>query len=724
MDASFKTVIRQFGISKGSPQERPRNIVVAEGPEARHSRGRLYILVETLGGLPDPGYALGRLTAIIREEYHRATGSTTGSMGAALRAANDWLFEENLNSPREQRGVAGVTCAVLRDGELYIGQVGPALAYLAQADGLRRFPEDSPWLRQAVPSDAERAALPPLGVRRVIEPQFYHAAVEVGDTFALASPALARLSADEAIANALEQDPDLASRQLQMLVDGHDLNLLLVRLAGEESALPWADDEAPAALETEELAEPGLPRPVLRQMQLGAAWRAVQGPLSRVGQGLLALLRNMLPDRAPGTRAAPRPTAVPRRASGARALTLLAILIPVLAVCIVFITRYQYEHSRRTRVADLLRQATEARATVLNSGQREAQRVALRQAIGFIDQALQLSPDEAAALELRRQVVDELDAASVVQRLYTIWPLADLGTEAANLAEPARVIVQGADIFVLDRATDRAYHRLLNPAGDALEVPAPNAVLSQKGEQRGAITVGELVDMAWLPAGGERATANLAILERNGSLLEYDASRGVSVLPVADSAAWKKPQAAGGFNGNFYLLDAQQSRILKYVATTGGYTNPPVDYLSAGAKVDLSGAVDMAIDGNIYVLLADGTILKFLAGEQQSYQIVDLDEPLKNPVALYVSGQDDAHGYVYVADAGLARVVQLTKQGEFIRQFRVAEGQAPLSQLRGLFVDEAQQRIYLVNGSRLYAAPLSQSAVPAPEPSETPAGGS
>jgi len=171
---------------------------------------------------------------------------------------------------------------------------------------------------------------------------------------------------------------------------------------------------------------------------------------------------------------------------------------------------------------------------------------------------------------------------------------------------------------------------------------------------------------------------------------------------------------AGAYSGNLYLLDPQQNRIIKYLPTVAGYTDPPLDYLVSATSVDLSGAVDMAIDGNIYVLLADGSILKFLSGIQQAFRIVDLDTPLKNPVAIAVSGEDDAHGYIYVADAGLARVVQFTKHGEFIRQFKAAEGQTQLDQLRGLLVDEAGQRMYLTSGSRLYMAPLSQSWRPAP----------
>ena len=179
MDATFSTVVRLFGSGQEATGETPPNICVVEATGARRHRGSLYLLIETLGAFPDPAYVMQRLAEVLRNEYYQTGGSVTGGISAALRAANDWLFEENRNAPREQRGVAGVTCAVLREGELFLGQVGPALCYLLQSEGLRRFPEESPWLRAAIPTEAERAASPPLGIRRVLEPLFYHAVLDL-----------------------------------------------------------------------------------------------------------------------------------------------------------------------------------------------------------------------------------------------------------------------------------------------------------------------------------------------------------------------------------------------------------------------------------------------------------------------------------------------------------------------------------------------------------------
>ncbi|HOG45652.1 MAG TPA: hypothetical protein PLB78_03315, partial [Anaerolineae bacterium] len=563
------------------------------------------------------------------------------------------------------------------------------------------------------------AAWPPLGVRRVVEPQFYHATPDTGQVLVMASPALDRVASPRAIAEAIADGGETAQRRLLALAAGQDVRALIVTLAAREPGAAGRDDERPAAARDERPAPQPMPATAARRSQ-GPGERPQ--PRRRSPSQVLGLLRRVLPER-PGGAARPqrRPAAAtspaPQR-QATRLVVALAILLPLLVLALVAGVRYQYEHNQRQRVAELVRQAGEARTAAANTPDAAAQRVSLRQAIGLLDQALAIAPGEPQVSTLREQVLAALDAASGVRRLYTLWELADLPAGADGQAQVARLLPRDLDLFILDRGADRAYGRQLNPAGDALAPVEGSAVLVQKGDSRAGTAVGELIDLLWMPAGGERREPGLVFLDRNGSLLEWRPAQGLAVLPVANSSTWRKPAAAGGYGGNLYLLDPQLNRILKYVPSATGYTAPPVDYIADPGSVDLSGAVDMAIDGYIYVLMADGTVLKYLSGRPVTFNISGLDEPLRNPVAIYASGDDEAHGFLYVADAGLARVVQLSKQGQFIRQFKAAEGQGQLADLSGLSVDEAKQRLYLGSGGKVYMAPLSAEA-PTPVPTQT-----
>jgi hypothetical protein len=156
-----------------------------------------------------------------------------------------------------------------------------------------------------------------------------------------------------------------------------------------------------------------------------------------------------------------------------------------------------------------------------------------------------------------------------------------------------------------------------------------------------------------------------------------------------------QPQVAGSYENNFYLLDSNLNQILRYEPD---YSGAPADYFPTPGEVDLAGVVDMAIDGHIYILYADGRILKFLDGQAAAFEITGLYEPLQSPTALFTSEDSE---FLYVADAGNKRIVQLTKEGRFLQQFKAGQGES-FGQLKGLFVSEEYHLLYFVSGNKLY----------------------
>ena len=123
--------------------------------------------------------------------------------------------------------------------------------------------------------------------------------------------------------------------------------------------------------------------------------------------------------------------------------------------------------------------------------------------------------------------------------------------------------------------------------------------------------------------------------------------------------------------------------------------------------MDLTGAVDIAIDGFIYVLYADGTIRKFEGGVPIEFQVTELDKPMNRATAIYAAPDEEAQ-FIYVADAGNKRVVQLNKDGRFVRQFKPRDEESvDFNTLRSIFVDELGGKLYLLNDSALYVANIT-----------------
>ncbi len=296
----------------------------------------------------------------------------------------------------------------------------------------------------------------------------------------------------------------------------------------------------------------------------------------------------------------------------------------------------------------------------------------------------------AEALALRDTIIRDMDEAKGVLRMAAAQ-ITPLYTFSAASATPGRVVGDGFNLYVLDKGDQKVYKFVLNPKGNGV-MTGGDSVLLRKGDQVGGVVVGELVDIAWVPAGGTRQTATLVILESGGSLIQYDVTKGLSVLPVKDANTWRRAQATGGYGGNFYVLDNLASSILRYRPTTRGYDDAPSAYLQT--KVELTSAVDMAIDGDIFVLMVNGQIVWLSGGRPQQFALQGLDAPLSAPVAIFTN---DGSQSLYVADPTNTRVVKLSKQGVLQKQFVFED----FARLRGVFADEKKLSLYVTSGNKL-----------------------
>ena len=746
MNARLQTTVDSFSLVGGVLQEQASNVSAVE-PSAlipdRRGRGNLYVLVETIGGFPDHAQVQQQIIHVAQEYLH-TTGSITAGIRTVIKMANAELFDANLNAPREQRGVAGLTLVVLKDRDAYVGQLGPALLYHIGQGEFRRFPGESTWLSSENLEGVDTDRQPPLGLRREVEPELAHLYVRDGDLLILATTALAKLTTDDEIRTAVTYRGTASVRQsLQSLARGEDVSAVVVEVLAvggaeaEEAAAAEAEpverpslwgkissgvretfqsgpaageveseaEEVSAGIEEEEWEEEEEPAAAGIDLKSGAqsVWRGLVG----AGRGLAALVERVLPEAQPGQRARRQQA---RRTAGAakqenRRWLWIALLIPVLVLAIFALTRYQYERARQARIRGLLNTADQAKISAQMTTSPAEQRLRIGEALTALDAVLKETPNDTGVQGAQEELQNWLDRINQVSRIFYFKTLNEFpGTDTAK-SQLGGVIVQGIDVYALDLGMNRVYKYLLTDSRDALRSPAGEPVLLRKGDAYGEITMGDLLDMAWVESTPALGTSALFVLDKEAHLLEYDPAAGLKSFPTADKSAWRNPVAITGYVGRLYLLDAGANRILKYVLTSIGYEGAPTDYLLPETAANLTDAVDLAIDGNVYVLHTDGRISKFSQGAAVAFPQKNLDEPLKAPCCIFVTGSFDESGSVYVADSGNNRIVQFSKAGDFVRQFRSREAPYMVG-LRGLFVDDAGKRLYLIDENKLYQATL------------------
>ncbi|MFQ6101506.1 MAG: hypothetical protein ACE5OS_09785 [Anaerolineae bacterium] len=688
-------------------------------PPPRAARGRegerLFILLDLTG--PASPHLYRELREVVAQTYWSTTGSITAALRQAAAAASRYLFRSNLRSDPSDRCHGSLACAVLHGDDLFILQAGPAQPCVLGEDHLARFRDEE---------------LPHLGMGPLTHVRLYHTFVAIGDTLLLASPTLIQETADAGLAHVLRRvEVEEALAGLEQIGAGADFAALVVRWAppgvppsarkaSQPSPAPGRKPSVPRPRRPEPRPEPSRraveeklrthPKPV-RRPGPGLGERTGRG-IRRAGRGIAAaglwlvggvirLFRRMLPgpEREARRRARP-PRPIPREN---RALMMaIAIGIPVLLAILVALAYGSF--GREARFRRLINQA-EQEITLAQSaeGRAEETRPHWEAALDYASEAAEWRPDDPAAAALKAQAQAALDFLDAVMRLTPVQ-LWDFGPGPV----PRQLVVHGQMIFVLDPADGWVIQLTLNPTGGGVieqEIPPP---LIHTGQQIGEGEVGRLVDFAWVEPGGERQTSGLVVLEAGGALVSYDPAWGGEgqdaqlTRSLLGTPPTGTPKAVGSFEGRFYVLDVDTDQIWRYEPRGDTYPEQPDRYFVTPPPKPLATSADMAIDGNIYILYADGTILKFLRRQLQTFDVRGLPSEISQAVALAVD-PDSNSGVVYVADQGNSRVIALEPDGAFRAQFRADR---IFDELEALAVDEITGQLYVIDGGRLYTASL------------------
>ncbi len=134
-------------------------------------------------------------------------------------------------------------------------------------------------------------------------------------------------------------------------------------------------------------------------------------------------------------------------------------------------------------------------------------------------------------------------------------------------------------------------------------------------------------------------------------------------IPVDFQTSQTLPVDAGLYNARLYVLDASHNRITRHMDETKDFGKPQF-YLKDGT--DLSGSVSMAIDGTVWVLKKDGTVIHIVKGLQSPFAVAVADPPVTAASRIRTTANSD----LFVLDANPARILRYDKQtGTLVAQY-------------------------------------------------------
>lgn len=178
----------------------------------------------------------------------------------------------------------------------------------------------------------------------------------------------------------------------------------------------------------------------------------------------------------------------------------------------------------------------------------------------------------------------------------------------------------------------------------------------------------------------------------NDGIIELDtAKEELKILPLNKADKNQELSGMALFNNNLYFIDNKDGQILRFDKTANAYSAPK-KWLKNGTS--FTDGVDIAIDGNIYILQKNGELLKFLKGEKETFNLGLVEPPLSDTNALKLNADSK---YIFVMEKSHKRIIMFDKSGNFILQYYSDK----FDKLKSFTVDEKNKLIYVLNGSEI-----------------------
>ncbi len=386
----------------------------------------------------------------------------------------------------------------------------------------------------------------------------------------------------------------------------------------------------------------------------------------------------------------------------ARLFILLALLIPLLTfatVGAVYLRQGADNQSEGIKLVELAEAQLLKAQQALGVDDKSTARAALGEAQRYLSEAIDLIGITERIRDLSGRIQTELQSLLQVRSLYSLdFPLVRFPADA----DPHRVVVFDQDVYVLD--VGRQVVEYFRTDASRTLIEEARGIIVREGDVVEGVTVGRLVDIAWQPRiPGFADKASLLILDRNNNIFRYNNVDETTYVRLTGAEQFRGISQLESYGGRLYLVDEQQSQVWRYSPAGLGYDEPPAPWFASGVQVNLAGVVATGIDGDIWMLMEDGTILRYRQGQQLPFSL-DTSAGLTGRMVDMTLGTA-AEDNLYMADGNLDRILVFDKEGNYLEQFQAAENNA-LRGLRGLYLDNVTGTLFILTQSSLFAHSL------------------
>ena len=340
---------------------------------------------------------------------------------------------------------------------------------------------------------------------------------------------------------------------------------------------------------------------------------------------------------------------------------------------------------------DLIRRAEDMYRLARDSDpsqNRAATLLLLRDARDFANQAFAADTKKLLTKDINRLLDEIVREEERLNRVHKLVPSSTIGEfDSAGVGSALEALDVRLDAkFVIDAVSGRVLSYATARQG---------ATALRKGDVVASVTVQDPIAVI------DRSMSAI-VVDNRFNIFSLEEDQNPRLLRITGTEQWENPVAFDNFNNNLYVLDPASNSIFKYQWTAGGYELGPTSYLDPREDIDISDAIDMAIDGDIFILFADGTVRMFSAGAEVSFSISGLEGDSLRPSRIFTDVDSDS---LYLADPDNGRIVEIDKRegsaGAFVRQFKYAGSDDFFGDIRGLWVSEIDGQLIVLGKDKL-----------------------
>lgn len=296
-----------------------------------------------------------------------------------------------------------------------------------------------------------------------------------------------------------------------------------------------------------------------------------------------------------------------------------------------------------------------------------------------------------------------LELKSLIQELPT--KTAEQSALKQELLETSdRNIILTYNINIIDNPRLLSDFAELNKDADLQQIILKDSQLYTVNSKNNAVYTLNPADskpLDFMATSQDTAVISQILGDLNNELFFFEENQGMAKLDLKtkkitnfklDYQLTAQPAAATLYQNKLYFTLPSENKIIKLRKTLTSFANSS-SWLS-DSSVNLANAVDMAIDGNIWILKSNGKILKLFKGKNEEFNFSV--EPALTETTSFYTGLEIAN--IYLIDKGTKRVLVLDKAGNLKQQFM----SDMFDDLKDVIADEDRAEIYVLNGTKVY----------------------